>query len=567
MFVAEDGEESKVFRFAHLPTSEALNVMFLRCFARVIGPGGSRKTLSSATSMFAIICRFARLVHASDPQVVAPHQLAPRHISAIRVAQTNQYSLISGLRVAFRGEQSLRQPFLEELFRDLVQLPPAVAVSAYSPAEFRQIMDRCRATVKAALSRVRGVREEMNATDVSTLRSRIISGLLDHGSIETALASENVPPHLHGGLHAVHSREAFPTRDEVAALFVLLIGATGHNPSTLSSITANYAQSTMDGSPSSDVAFVRASKPRRGRDNSEMTLALQHTSLDDEDGTLQFEPDNYRSPLGLFRVALELCADTRRLDESPKLLVSYSIKGRTPSSRFMPVSARQVEGRITITNRDGSLSKVRASSLRKHYLEKAQSPVANSATTLGSKYLAKNKESLPKYQGVVGDVLNSVVLSARGSMAVRTLSADEREAALRDPGLFGGKWGISGAEVERIFAGERDTVAASCSNESATPFRIDKDGRCVASFLMCLGCPCALSEPRHHPVQALLWLKLGDVQMGMLPDQWNTRFAAAFSQLTDLLDRQKVDVNEAAARASSLDSRLLDALLSGLMEI
>jgi len=58
-----------------------------------------------------------------------------------------------------------------------------------------------------------------------------------------------------------------------------------------------------------------------------------------------------------------------------------------------------------------------------------------------------------------------------------------------------------------------------------------------------------------------------DVQKSSLPADWDKRFAVSFSQLTDLLDRQNVDVADAADRASALDSRLLDALLDGLLEV
>jgi hypothetical protein len=193
--------------------------------------------------------------------------------------------------------------------------------------------------------------------------------------------------------------------------------------------------------------------------------------------------------------------------------------------------------------------------------------VDHTEATLASTYLRRNSAALPDYQKVAGRALDDLVREARASNKVRLMSDQDLAEASSDSEKVAKRLGLTLETLERVLAGASDTVAAACSDPSSTPYETDGTGHCTASFLLCLGCPCAVSEPRHHPIQALLWKILNERRHELDPGEWNARYAKAFAQLTDLLDVQAVDAEEASKLVSGRDRRLIESLLEGRLEI
>lgn len=567
IFVSEDGEETRTFKFAHLPGSAELIALLMRSFARATSATGTRKTLPSAKTTFSVLSRFARLVAESPVAVSTPKELDSRHVDLLgSLGDKRRYQMITTLRSALRGDPELSELFLAALFNQLKRPDPTSPTAAYTAAEYRQIMDDARWRVRSALARIRPLRDRLESTPESEYdeRLRMFSTLRATGSLERILDAKGMRAKDRPRIRVPLIRELFPSRAEVAALVILIVGTTGQNPSTVAKLTSEHLRSTDGDDESGDVIFTRTSKPRRGPYSSEMTAAFQNGGIDEHTGEYMRQTDDLRSEAGLYRIALELCDDLRNIANSTRLLLSLSGNGSLVD--IVPFDPSHVGAFLTLEV-NGVSTPVRPSSVRQHHLELAQRPVDHAETTLASTYLRRNPAALPEYQKVVGRALDDLVRQARASNKVRLMSDQDRAEASANPEGVAKRLGLSLETLERVMAGASDTVAAACSDPGSTPYETDRTGHCTASFLLCLGCPCAVSEPRHHPIQALLWQTLDERRQELRPEEWNARYGAAFTQLTDLLDAQSVNTEEASKMVSSADRRLIESLLDGRLEI
>jgi hypothetical protein len=83
---------------------------------------------------------------------------------------------------------------------------------------------------------------------------------------------------------------------------------------------------------------------------------------------------------------------------------------------------------------------------------------------------------------------------------------------------------------------------------------------CQASFMLCLGCPCARATPQHLPLQVRLHDELLNRRAGMTPLRWTQRYALPFAQLEDPLQQAgPAAVADARAAATTADDRQLIA--------
>lgn len=566
-FVSEDGEEARTFKFAHLPVSAELIALLMRSFARATSTTGTRKTLPSAQTTFSVLSRFARLVAESPVAVSTPKQLDSRHVDLLRLTgDKRRYHMISTLRSALRGDPELSESFIAALFHQVMRPDPTSPTAAYTAGEYRQIMDEARRRVRSALIRIRALRKRLELTPESEYdeRLRMLSTLRVTGSVERILDAKGMRAKDRPRIRMPLTSELFPSRAEVAALVILIVGTTGQNLSTVAKLSAEHLRSTDGDNESGDVIFTRTSKPRRGPYSSEMTAAFQHGGIDEHTGEYVQKMDDLRSEAGLYRIALELCDDLRNIANSSRLLLSLAGNGSLLDIvPFNPLHA----GVLLTYEVNGVSAPVRPSSVRQHHLELAQRPVDHTETTLASTYLRRNPAALPEYQKVVGRALDDLVREAQASNKVKLMSGYDLAEASANPEGAAKRLGLSLETLERVIAGASDTVATACSDPTKTPYATDGTGYCTASFLLCLGCPCAVSEPRHHPIQALLWQMLDEHRQELLPGEWNARYGEAFTQLTDLLDVQSVNVKEASKLVSGTDQRLIEALLEGRLEI
>ena len=82
-----------------------------------------------------------------------------------------------------------------------------------------------------------------------------------------------------------------------------------------------------------------------------------------------------------------------------------------------------------------------------------------------------------------------------------------------------------------------------------------------------MACPCARSEPRHIPVQALLRMRIEARKDELMPEQWDRKYGTALERLDDVLAQQRADVNLDAAKATTEDAILVEELLDGRLDL
>ncbi|WP_172512100.1 hypothetical protein [Glutamicibacter mishrai] len=353
--------------------------------------------------------------------------------------------------------------------------------------------------------------------------------------------------------------ELFPSHSEIAALAVLLICVSGQNLSTVCGLTADHFRAD-DQETEEPLIMTRASKPRRGRHGAEMDLAMAPNRVP------ALGRDDYSSAAGVYRVAHELCARVREIAKTSSLLVFYSsnVGSGAPEIRELPTTAiANWRGRLP----DGTvLSRVNTRRLRLTHIQRHQRPVAHSVTTAAKEYLSKDAEALPGYQKVVGDVLNTEVNRIQTGHSILTLTDEEVTEASRNPAPIAEKLGTTEEQLHFLLQGRLDTVATACVDHTNSPYG-NAGSPCSASFLLCLGCPNARSEPRHLPIQAAMLASIKRRRPEMTDEEWAGRFSTAHHQLNDLLNRQGAGQSAATPAVSSQEQELIDLVLDGGLEL
>ncbi|MFJ2663798.1 hypothetical protein ACIO14_05565 [Nocardia fluminea] len=81
--------------------------------------------------------------------------------------------------------------------------------------------------------------------------------------------------------------------------------------------------------------------------------------------------------------------------------------------------------------------------------------------------------------------------------------------------------------------GDTQTATADCADYTHSPYP-DAEGRCGASFLMCLACANAHIHPGHHTRLAHLHRALTNLRSVMQPADWEADWGAAHARLEDL---------------------------------
>lgn len=566
-FRPEGGGTLRVFRFDKLPGKRPMQVALAEGFARVCGPGGTRRTEESAQTMHSHARTILRLLSSESPVPGSPQELRPVHLHELRLKGSRySSSLLQSWRSLLRGNANLTPQFREALYAPLPLGVEKSKVSAYSEAEYRQIRRAARSRVRQAVERVRAAEGELAAwrtrdtTEYEGDRTR--GALLDH-----IAHTGDVPRDRRGMIrHNVNDRGAsqaardlFPSFADVAALTVLMICATGHNLTTVLRLPAAHLRAD-DQLEETRVTLVRASKPRRGPERSEMDLAFV--------GPDPVFPEklDLESDFGLHTIATELCRRTRHFAGSDLLLVAFSPKWQNSRAAFRPLPQGIFE-QLTLLAPDGTeLPRVDARRLRRFYLLRHQKPVGNTEHTLADHYQRTEPASVRQSRVLVSETLDKEVKRLKARSEVITLSPSDLESIAADPGPAAARLGIGEEQLRLLAQGQLDTVATACVDNTNGP-NSAAGSPCTASFLLCLGCPNARSEPRHFPVQALLSKRLRDRRIVTTEAEWNTRFRTPDEQLTDLLQRQQVDVEKYASLASKRQEHLVELLLDGKLDL
>lgn len=566
-FRPEGGGAARTFRFDTLPGMRPMQLALAEGFARVCGPGGTRRTEESAQTIHAHARTILRLLSKESPVPGSPQELSPVHLRELRLMRSRySLSLLHSWRGLLRGETTLTAQFREALFAPLPLGVEKTKVSAYSETEYRQIRRAARRHVRQAVKRVRAAENELAGWRARATTAfdgdRMRGALLDHvaKSGDVPRDRRGMVRHNVGDVGAAQAaRDLLPSFSDVAALAVLMICATGQNLTTVLRLPSAHqrADNQRDETP---VTLARASKPRRGPERSEMDLAFVGS-----DPIFPRKLD-LESDFGLHTIATELCRRTRRFAGSDLLLVAFSPKGPNSPAPFRPLPQGILE-QLTLHAPDGTeLPRVDARRLRRFYLMRHQKPVGHTAATLADHYQRTEPSSVRESRVLVSETLEKEVRRLKARSAVVTLSSSELASIAVDPAPAAARLGIGEEQLRLLVQGQLDTVATACVDNHHGPDS-PSGSPCTASFMLCLGCPNARSEPRHFPVQALLSQRLRDRRSVASEAEWEARFRIPDEQLTDLLQRQQIDVDRYAALATTKQEHLVELLLDGKLDL
>jgi hypothetical protein len=193
---------------------------------------------------------------------------------------------------------------------------------------------------------------------------------------------------------------------------------------------------------------------------------------------------------------------------------------------------------------------VSAGRLRATHVQREQRPVAHTDTTLADIYLRRDRTALTEYQRLVAEVLHTEVDKARAGSRLATLTPDELAEAVRDPATVAARYGITEQIMAELLSGRADTVLAGCVDNQHSPFS-PAGQPCQASFLKCLGCPCARAMPHHLPAQVLTLDAVEARRTQLTALRWAERYALVHTQLLDLVDQAGSGAVERARRAAT----------------
>lgn len=458
--------------------------------------------------------------------------------------------------------------------------------NSYSRAEFTRIAQAARSDLRKAATRIRA-----NRTLLARYRAGAVTGsgrrceLLDfvdvHGDVPrydriSAWGHIAVKGWVNkGGFGTVSDIMSWLhlTPFELAAAAILLAVMTGQNPSVIKGTPAKHHRTDGHVDGALATAIVDVHKPRRGR-RAFMNVAL--TEVPDwisvpADPERLTSRDQLHTPFGLYALLHELSMGARQLCGSDLLLVGYHGNGGTGLGRgFRALSSREPletwsnKHRLPSDAEDAPL-RVTLDRVRLTFLELHQKPVAHTEETLVNEYLGRNRGNLGAYRDVVAAALEEEVAKARSRAVIDVLTKEEMAQA--DPDQLAATHGVKAEVFTRMLARELDTVMAACVDNVNGPFSGPGEP-CRASFMMCLGCPCARALPHHLPVQVLVHDHLQARKSQMTPMAWVRRFGLPYAQLSDLLDRHDpIDIGDARAGATSEQRRLVERFINRELDV
>ncbi|MBT2405865.1 MULTISPECIES: hypothetical protein [unclassified Streptomyces] len=592
---SQDGEEHRDFHFSPLSMAPGLKDALLAAFVKRTAPGAGLTSLGSMEKSHRALVLFDRyLASLSWPPREASH-LTPEHFEGFYDSRSHIGSAsteLSELKCTLVRVEGISDALAGRLAGPLPRRPQGEAKQSYSRSELKRIADAARTDLRAAARRIRDNREllrrsregELDPGDDRLLAERL--ELLDWvdrfadvprmtrtggktaGMVETPrwVKKFGTAQKIVSWLHL--------TTAEVAAGAVLLAVMTGENPDVIYKVPA--AHHRADGyTGAAGTAIVALQKPRRGR-RAHMDLALSEVpdwiSVPETPDEVAAR-DELHTPFGLYVLLHDLTARSRAMIGGNRLLIGYSATGggsigrglRPLSDNGLPVSRLGQSWGLTAdtTDQRGELAPlhVRLDLLRLTYIELHQKPVAHTEKTAATTYLARNRGNVAEYQKVVASTLTSEVNKARARGAMATMSAQDVERARTEPVVVAAEQGVEPATLQRMIAGELDTVLAACSDHTGGPHAPPGEP-CRASFMQCLDCECARALPRHLPLQVLVHDRLAERrdQMDALP--WAQRFAGPHAQLADLLDQHdEAAVHDARRAATAADHTLIERFL------
>lgn len=549
-FVPEDPREPPIdFDFGGWPVSQQLQKAFADAFSARTRVGSRVRARESAKTLHQVFRSFGNYLGTLESPPTRPTQLTRTHLDGWHLGRSHDSRQLGALKSMLRHVEGL-----DTDFRDAVNEagPPrnqAGVLSSYSREENRRILQAARADVRAAAVRIRAGRELLadwrrgdlvHHPEQAQHRGELLDYLDRHDDVPRYPSRTNPPKNWVARLGTVteHFAHLHLTTFDVGAFAVLLVGLTGQNPTTIAKATAEHHRSDghAGGPPT---AMVKLDKPRRGSAR-HMDVALtsvppwaRHGMPGEDSVPRSGDTLDLHTPFGVYKLLVELAAPARARLNTNTLFAWWSSRGGKGAGRGFRkrLDHFQVSDWSTQHRNLDVAGGVTLTRLRLTFNELQQRPVAHTETTLANEYLVRNRGNLAEYQTVVATTLAEQVKKADTRSRMQTLSAADVAEARTNPTAVAARYGMDTQTLERLLAGELNTVLGACVDDAAG------DQVCTASFMLCLGCPCARATPAHLPLQVAVHDALLTRKAVVTPLRWATRFAESHYRLADLLDR------------------------------
>jgi hypothetical protein len=556
LFISEDGEDRAVIRFGSLDCSEGVQVGFADAFERAAGPGGTRRTLSSAQALRSAVAALVESLNTNERQPKRTSDITPADINAFRLAMDAKTgrNYLTNLRLLARHGAFAEETKQALIGRSLPTEPHKIAQS-YDDALVRRIERAARNDIRAAHQRIsqaralaQRVRDRALAQDDDRSLAEALHHARLHGAPTTAQAAAAgmTPRAITERLHL--------TSQECSAFLTLLVALTGANAGTVLKWPAEHFRADAIDADDPAIAIVRSNKPRLGK-RSRFNRVLVDLPEYQEEAVVPAddsdESDNQRLSLRtgveVYLLLTHLTADTRRHGNSGRVFCYLPRGGSLSEFKTSKVGDWASAHGFKVGQGKGNFadSEVNLKRLRLHRIERTHKPTDHSENTMRRDYLSKSSRAVEEGFGVVRDALDEQVRKAREHpvQVFLGLPANAADASRR--------LGTSEEQTRAILAGEQDTVATACADFHNSPH--ERAGEpCGASFLTCLDCANARALPRHLPAQVALLDELRRAKDEMPLKRWVSTFAARVTQLEDILSNYTAEEVQ-RARDSATD--------------
>jgi hypothetical protein len=548
-------DKVREYDFAELPVAGPMQASLAAVFAARCTPG-RLSTHVSSESYWVFLRQFAEFLARQQPPPRDLDELTPRMIRQWRAGLPprsgyNNFRVLGGM---LREDARLQAgPVADELARYYKR--PRSRVQSYSETQLDRVTVVARRQFRAALRRI---------SDNSIHLQRWRDGELAEGStdwvigegLDSIARTGDLPRYRlnKNGGRTVQGRyrdafrqaadsapwlRLFLTREEAAALGVLLLAEYGWNLSVISQLEVPRASPDQgeDGHPTYRIVLV---KPRRGPGRH-----YESRNVTDEGAA---------SPGRLITQALEATRFARAIVEelapgTNRLIVwrSANPRRRRESTESHPPVGRLFGFGVS---RETANEWARSEGLD-------GSPFQRGRRTV----LALDRREPGQHSQETHDRVYVLTDDRVRAGAVEVIAAGAEDAADR------AHKAVLAAELrDRSVPGDIETATADCSSFYDSPWPAP-DGGCGASFLICLACLNARIHPGHHPRLAHLHEALGSLRSVLSPAVWAAHWRDTYDRLEDLKQRLGERLwAQGLSRVTDADREIITHLLTGSLD-
>lgn len=562
-YLAADGQGGLVARhhdrhgrireydFASLPVPAEMQRSLAALFAGRCTPARWASHSTSQTE-WRYVRRFASFLAGQQRTPRDLGELTVRLVQEWReaVLRNGDYHAYTRIAALLRDDPRLQVgPVADELARRRKAVKGNV--QSYSEAEFKQVRMAARRTFRAALLRINDNAEHLHRWRSGAFTEEGRDWVIGEG-LDVMTRTGDLPRYAtNNGSRIIKKRyraafgayasadtwqRLFLTREEAAALGVLLMAEFGWNLSVINTVSVPLASPDPgeDGYPTYRIALE---KPRRGTGRHHETRNVTDHGAD--------------SPGRLITQALQATRFARAIVEELAPGTDRLIVWRTRAGRQVGYDGRPPVGFFCFgidplaARKWASDSGLKGSPFRRGRrtvvaLDQRQ-PTQHSQDSHDRYYVLPDERAQAGAVEVIAAGAEDAVGRARKAVLV---------AQVRD----------------QPAPGDAETAAADCSGAGDSPWP-SPDGGCSASFLWCLACPCARVHPGHHPRLAHLHEALASLRSVLSPAAWVSDWRDAHDRLEDLRERVgDGQWNQALARVTDADREIVTHLLHGVLD-